>query len=168
MLELVTPYSQFASPEIKGWYEVEGDGVTIKDLNAGVYVLSLRDGVKEDGSFGCLRTYELIIDLNEEIWIPNIITPNNDTFNDTFFIRNLPADSKLIISNRWGKEVYSSSNYLSELQGVVNPQTNKVEYDYVGGWDGGSEESGVYYYRLQVKGGKVYTGWLEVQRGPKN
>ena len=67
-----------------------------------------------------------------------------------------------------GKEVFTSSNYQSEVLQIIDPQTSLVSYQYSGGWQGGSEEDGVYYYHLQVKGGKVYTGWLEVQRGPKD
>jgi len=104
---------------------------------AGDYQLSISD------SLGCTRNYDLNIGF-KEIFIPNVFTPNNDGANDTFEILNLPVDStpKLVISNRWGKEVYQSSNY----------QNN---------WNGGPEVDGIYYYTLTL-GGKTYTGWVEI------
>ncbi len=79
------------------------------------------------------------------LFVPNIFTPNGDNSNDTFFIRNLPANSKLVITNRWGKQVFSSNNY----------QNN---------WTGDDVTDGVYYYQLTVEGER-YTGWVEVMRG---
>jgi len=79
------------------------------------------------------------------LFVPNIFTPNGDNSNDTFFIRNLPANSKLVITNRWGKQVFSSNNY----------QNN---------WTGDDVTDGVYYYQLVVEGER-YTGWVEIMRG---
>ena len=116
------------------------------NLYAGEYELQLRDAL------GCMKIYSFVINLDERIFIPNIFTPNkSDNLNSTFFVRNLPADgSKLFITDRWGKEVYSSNNY--------NPDTL---------WDGGETPDGVYYYRLQIKDGKTYTGWVEILRGTR-
>lgn len=79
------------------------------------------------------------------IYIPNIFTPNGDGANDLFEIKNLPSNAKLIISNRWGKEVFSASDYQSD-------------------WTGDNVVDGVYYYRLTVNGESL-TGWLEIMRG---
>lgn len=79
------------------------------------------------------------------LFVPNIFTPNGDNSNDTFFIRNLPTNAKLVITNRWGKQVYTSNNY----------QNN---------WTGDDATDGVYYYQLVVDGQK-YTGWVEIMRG---
>jgi gliding motility-associated-like protein len=110
-------------------------------LYAGVYKLSIRD------ARGCVKSYDITIDANTAIWIPNVFTPNGDTSNDTFFIRNLPSGSKLTITNRWGNQVFSSDNY-------------------DGSWNGGAESDGVYYYRLLV-GSQVYNGWVEIMRGSR-
>lgn len=110
------------------------------NLYAGSYRLFIRD------TLGCTKTYDLNIDFDRGIFIPNIFTPNNDSKNETFYILNLPpSGSNLVITNRWGKEVFHSSSY-----------NNK--------WDGGAEVDGVYYYRLST-GGSVYTGWVEIMRG---
>ncbi|MBS1680198.1 MAG: gliding motility-associated C-terminal domain-containing protein [Bacteroidetes bacterium] len=113
-------------------------------LYAGDYRLYLRD------TLGCEKTYDLSIDYNRELFIPNIFTPNNDNKNDTFEILNLPSNSSVVISNRWGKEVYRSS----ELKLGVDGITTVV-------WNGGSESDGIYYYTLNA-GGKTYTGWVEL------
>jgi CHU_C Type IX secretion signal domain/SprB repeat len=153
-LQLVDPYGITPNPPfIVDWIVVDGTNpqsfIPQKQLDAlyaGEYQLSLRDAV------GCEKTYSFIIDLDERIFIPNIFTPNkSDNLNSTFFVRNLPGNgSKLQVTDRWGKEVYSSNNY--------NPETL---------WDGGESPDGVYFYRLQIKGGKTYTGWVEILRGTK-
>jgi gliding motility-associated-like protein len=77
--------------------------------------------------------------------IPNIFTPNGDGVNEVFFIRNKPDATEVIVSNRWGKQVYASKNYQND-------------------WDGGDIADGVYYYRINA-GGQSYSGWVELLRG---
>ena len=77
--------------------------------------------------------------------IYNIFTPNGDTRNDFFFIKNLPANSALQIFNRWGGRVYESSNY-----------NNK--------WDGGGVPDGTYYYILVLPNKESYHGFVEIRR----
>jgi gliding motility-associated-like protein len=113
-------------------------------LPAGRYSVQVRD----EG--GC--EIELVgrVPLDTDIYIPNIFTPNEDGINDLFFIRNLPADNgaKLVISDRWGKQVYSSNAY----------QNN---------WDAKDISDGIYFYRLKIGSGDPLTGWVEVLRGTK-
>ncbi|MGE4017685.1 MAG: gliding motility-associated C-terminal domain-containing protein [Cyclobacteriaceae bacterium] len=113
--------------------------MTIANLYAGAYTLSLRDAL------GCEKQYPVTIDFSTEIDIPNIFTPNGDGVNDVFYIRNLPTDAQIIVSNRWGKEVFASNSYQND-------------------WDGGETVDGVYYYRISA-GGQAYTGWVEIMRG---
>jgi len=111
-----------------------------KNLFAGKYQLKIKDAL------GCEKIYEDIeIKVDTKIDIPNVFTPNQDGSNDTFFIRNLPADSQLKISNRWGAEVYSSGSYQND-------------------WDGSNNADGVYFYRI-VAGGSTFNGWVEIIRG---
>jgi gliding motility-associated-like protein len=112
-------------------------------LPAGQYIVTVKDAA------GC--AYELdpiLVPIDGTIYIPNVFTPNNDGINDIFYIRNLSEgeQNKLIITNRWGKEVYSNSNY----------QNN---------WGGDGAADGVYFYRLQISGSAPITGWVEVMRG---
>ncbi|MFZ2905428.1 MAG: gliding motility-associated C-terminal domain-containing protein [Cyclobacteriaceae bacterium] len=119
--------------------------VSFTSLAAGTYTLYLEDATS------CRRSYEVVVPFDGDIFIPNVFTPNNDGMNENFYVRNLPSSgSKLSITNRWGKEVFSSGNY--------NPDNL---------WDGGDSPDGVYYYRLQIKDGGTYTGWVEIMRGTK-
>lgn len=108
-------------------------------LFAGVYKLSVRDAL------GCEKEYSITLDVDTDVFIPNIFTPNGDGVNDVFFIRNLPAESNVVVTNRWGKEVYRSGDYKND-------------------WGGGNSDDGIYYYRIQA-GGQTFNGWLEIQRG---
>lgn len=65
----------------------------------------------------------------DSLSIPNIITPNNDDWNQYFEVDVRLSGSTIEIFNRWGKTVYFSSNYNND-------------------WDGGNLASGVYYYTL--------------------
>jgi gliding motility-associated-like protein len=114
-----------------------------ENIPAGRYKVQIED------SLGC--AIELIgrVPMDTDIFIPNVFTPNNDGSNDIFFIRNLPDDNaKLIVTNRWGKEVYNSKGYKND-------------------WEGEGAADGIYYYQLQVSGGDPITGWVEIMRGQK-
>ena len=82
--------------------------------------------------------------------IPNVISPNNDGVNDFFEIENLQENTEVIILNRWGNVVFSSTNY----------QNN---------WDGkdtsGKElADGVYTYKYKTKDAKIGHGFLHLVR----
>lgn len=51
------------------------------------------------GSFACVE-------------IPNIITPNNDGYNDTWILKNIDLypDAEIFVYNRWGKLVFRTKN----------------------------------------------------------
>jgi gliding motility-associated-like protein len=81
---------------------------------------------------------------------PNVITPNSDGKNDFFDIENLPEYTEVIILNRWGNVVFSSSNY----------QNN---------WDGkdtsGKElADGVYTYKFTTETGTIGHGFVHLVR----
>jgi gliding motility-associated-like protein len=115
-------------------------------LPPGVYRIKVRDFA------GCVKTQDVEITLDTSIFVPNIFTPNDDNVNDEFEVLNLPLTGthKLIISNRWGNEVFTSKDY---REGTF--------------WDAEDAADGIYYYRLQVEGGDTYVGWVEVLRGSK-
>ncbi len=82
------------------------------------------------------------------LFIPNVITPNNDGFNDTWTVRNLDkyGNNRLVISNRWGHEVYRVNNYHNQ-------------------WLGDVPTNGMYFYQLWLeKGNRLYKGWIHVWR----
>ncbi|MBK8846502.1 MAG: gliding motility-associated C-terminal domain-containing protein [Bacteroidetes bacterium] len=79
--------------------------------------------------------YDVKVEQDCYLNIPNVFTPNDDSVNDEFFIKNLPAEFTLKIYNRWGTLVYSNSD------------RSKM-------WDGKSENGklvseGVYFYVLE-------------------
>ncbi len=80
---------------------------------------------------GCSSVTDTIIVTGKlcEVTVPNVITPNNDGYNDFFVIKGLEdyPNTLVQIFNRWGKKVYESSNY----------QNN---------WNGENNNDGVYFY----------------------
>jgi gliding motility-associated-like protein len=87
---------------------------------------------------------------NFDFTIPNVITPNSDGLNDLFEIENLPENTELIILNRWGNAVFSSSNYQNNWDGK-----NTLGKDLV---------DGVYYYKIKTMVGKVSHGFIHLSR----
>jgi len=75
--------------------------------------------------------------------IPNGITPNNDGYNDTWFISNLPLNTQVTIYNRWGDEVFRSNDYNND-------------------WNGGKQQSGAYYYVIELPDGEILSGDLNI------
>ncbi|QJB33018.1 DUF11 domain-containing protein [Chitinophaga oryzae] len=86
----------------------------------------------------------------EDIFIPNVVTPNGDGKNDNFYIPGLSKfpGSAMYIYNRWGNQVYQHKNY-----------DNK--------WNGDGLSEGTYYYILELRteqGVRKYKGWVELMR----
>ena len=75
----------------------------------GEYYVSL---VVED-EYGCISEATSIVHIYPNIFIyaPNIFTPNDDGDNDTFLVSAIGADEfELIVFDRWGKEIFRSSD----------------------------------------------------------
>jgi gliding motility-associated-like protein len=91
-------------------------------------------------------TDEVIVS-NWNINAPNLFTPNNDGFNDTFFIGGIEqGDWQLSIFNRWGQRVFYS-----------------VDYDNT--FDGHNLPEGIYYYFLEEASPcNKFKGWLDIKR----
>jgi gliding motility-associated-like protein len=71
------------------------------------------------------------------LFVPNVITPNGDGYNDTWVINDLdkyPVNDVRIV-NRWGDEVFSQSPYQNNWGGT---------------WKGEKLPGGTYYYILRV------------------
>lgn len=77
--------------------------------------------------------------------VPNVLTPNKDGFNDSFFIIGLPRYSKLKIHNKRGTEVYKSENYRND-------------------WDGADLPQGTYQFELLLPDGNRIDGPLDIVR----
>jgi gliding motility-associated-like protein len=97
------------------------------------------------GTFTSNEIHYQPLDLSD-IDIPNIITPNNDSFNESFFLADALERPSISIYNRWGKQVYQSTSY-----------DNK--------WSGEGLPNGTYYYTIQSKClTDPIKGWIAVKR----
>ena len=85
-----------------------------------------------------------------EFFFPNVITPNSDGINDFFTIENLPANLEVIILNRWGNVVFSSTNYQNNWNGTDNSGQALVD--------------GVYTYKFKSQAGKTGHGFVHCIR----
>ena len=80
------------------------------------------------------------------------ISPNGDSMNDNFDLRGMNV-TKLSIFNRYGREVYSRTNYVNEWHGQT---------------DGDKElPTGTYYYMIERSNGETKTGWIYINREEK-
>ncbi len=105
-----------------------------KVTEPGIYWVSV-------GKNNCFGTDSILIKPCSELWIPNVFTPNGDGKNERFLpkVTGDVIDYKVMVFNRWGKQVYES-------------------IDLEEGWDGtnfnnGSEcNDGTYFYVIYYKG----------------
>ncbi len=93
---------------------------------------------------GCSDTISKTITVSGEMYIPNLITMNNDGVNDVFEIQNLKPNSKLIITNRWGTLIFETENYINNWNGKNMAGEEVTE--------------GVYFYQLLTVDGKSWQG----------
>ncbi len=77
--------------------------------------------------------------------VPNVITPNNDPYNQYFKVEDGLLGSYLAIYNRWGQEIFKTDNYLNN-------------------WDGKGMDSGVYYYLIRDRCLKEFKGYVAIVR----
>jgi gliding motility-associated-like protein len=104
--------------------------------------------IEEGGSGGYSLSNEVRLQFEHPLFIPNVITPNGDNYNDTWVIANLDLyrDYTLTIVNRYGKEVFRTSHYLQD-------------------WNGDGHSPGIYYYLLtSPRYQKTIRGWVQVLR----
>ncbi|MDX5443419.1 MAG: gliding motility-associated C-terminal domain-containing protein, partial [Hymenobacteraceae bacterium] len=120
---------------------LSGNSITVTE--SGTYAATINTGacVSTDS---IKVTFKKCIDKNS---IPNIITPNGDRHNHTFYVKNMePGIWTLEIFNRWGAKVYSNSKYRNE-------------------WSAEGLPDGVYYYSLRNPDtDELIKGWVEVMR----
>jgi len=84
----------------------------------------------------------------EELFIPNVFSPNGDGINDLFRIEGLQEEDEVSIYNRWGTKVYELAN--------IND-----------GWDGRTTagekcSTGVYFYYIKRKKNENKKGFIHL------
>ncbi len=115
--------------------------IVYQELFAGEYFIEIMD------SAGCFVELVVQLDFDKSLFVPNVFTPNDDAVNDILYIRNLPENTILTITNRWGRIIYQVTDYQND-------------------WDGEQNADGVYFYNLAMPGGEEsYSGWIEIVRG---
>lgn len=101
----------------------------------------LRYFVEVQNMDGCSDTASVLVDvratIEDVLFVPNVLTPNGDGFNDTWLIRNIEQfpNNNVTIINRWGDIVYRATNYQNNWEGT---------------YSGGPLPAGTYYYVLDV------------------
>lgn len=159
---LQNPVLTFSFREVPPTHVVEaplwdfGDGDTARSFNP-THIFS-QANTNTDGYYdvtltilnenGCGSQIVQRIPIKEsELNIPGVITPNGDSFNETFLIINKNKDGTgeqqkvttefqsmdLIIFDRWGRKIYSDANYQND-------------------WSGKGVPDGAYYYVLKTIG----------------
>lgn len=121
---------------------------TLVPVEAGVYWLEARNhcGVSRD----TIKLYK-----PDDLFIPNVVTANNDQKNDFFEIgvrrddgyidTSVTVDCSLQLFNRWGEVIYE-------------------RYPYHRNWPLPDDHiaSGIYYYNLSIPGCKNFKGWVHL------
>lgn len=105
---------------------------------------------------GCIVVDTMTVFVRDNVadflFIPNVLTPNSDGKNDTWFIRNIEIfpRNKVIILNRWGDRVFASEFYNN---------------DWDGSFAGGLLPAGTYYYIIDLGDGwGVFKGDVTIIR----
>ncbi|HEX5001979.1 MAG TPA: gliding motility-associated C-terminal domain-containing protein [Bacteroidia bacterium] len=121
--------------------------VTVSNGAYGTYMVEVTD------VNGCRSTDEITVTEVCDVTIPTVFTPDNDGINDLFEILNIQSNpnSKLVVYNRWGNEVYSSDHYENDANW----------------WTGKDSPEGTYFYVLVLQNGKNYSGTITLLRKNK-
>ena len=127
------------------WYfntNVIGQGNSIVIAGQGIYTAVATN------SFTCENSAQFEV-TNDFCTIPKGVSANNDGDNDNFDLTNLNVE-RLQIFNRWGMVVYEQKNYTDQWDGRSS--------------DGKELPDGTYYYIIEQRSGKTFTGWVYLIR----
>ncbi len=114
--------------------------IQITNLPTGLYEVTVVN------SFGC-STQNAIQISGTHCFIPNVITPNNDDFNQELNLSGLLVD-KLEVYSRWGRLVYQQNNYTNQWHGQ-NMHDQQLP-------------DSTYYYIIYLRSGEEKQGWIFV------
>jgi gliding motility-associated-like protein len=117
------------------------DSISVSPEETTLYIMTLSDNC------GYPLSDSTLVWVQCPVVAPNIFTPNGDSKNEFFIIKNLEdyTNSKLTIYNRWGKIVYQNDDYKNDWDGkhyksgrnvdagtyyyIVEPNSTKYLYD---------------------------------------
>ncbi|MDB5147788.1 MAG: hypothetical protein JWQ57_1808 [Mucilaginibacter sp.] len=117
----------------------------VSPLSDVTYVLH----VLQTGSCNIESKAAVEIKVVDKFIIPNTFTPNGDGVNDTWQIDALGAydNATTQVFNRYGTIVYNAKGYTKAWDGTYN---------------GNRLPPGTYYYKIDLKNGTVYSGWVQI------
>lgn len=119
--------------EYSQWTLISGSGslqdpqsahTVVKDLSPGDNIFRF---TAQNGK--CSSADEILVEVLD-LFIPSVITPNNDGKNDYFEIRGCTEGSELMIFNRWGMTEYFTNNYRNNWNGLNRNQEELPEDTY--------------------------------------
>lgn len=107
-------------------------------------------GTGHPNDWTCIDTATVIVDVYDDIFIPNAFTPNGDGVNDVFFpvggtLATDPDDYEMLIFNRWGNLIFKTE-------------------DPNAGWDGNGAPEDVYIWEIRTSHGKYRIGHVSLIR----
>ncbi len=103
---------------------------------------------------GCTATASVTVNVTDNYFVDpyNVITPNNDGFNDRWEIENILTypDNEVLIFDRWGTLVYQKRNYDNTWDGT---------------YDGNDLPQGTYFYVIKFDNSdRLYKGSVSILR----
>ena len=100
---------------------------------------------------GCDTAVVSISILCDGVKIYSGFSPNRDNVNDNFVIEGIEnyPNNTLYIYNRWGNNILTVKDYKNDWQGT---------------WNGTNVTDGTYFYIFDDGAGKVYKGFVQIQR----
>ncbi len=123
----------------------------VSGLDGGAYFVTVTDA----NSCTIVDTFEVVIPLI----IPTLITPNNDSYNDTWRITNVDKYELINIQifNRWG-------NVIFKFDGTGN-EYNDIENQWDGNFNGKELPMGSFVYIIDLHDGhEPYNGTVSIKR----
>jgi gliding motility-associated-like protein len=138
-------------PNTISWYAPTG-GITPFNVSNGIYSIQ-QSLTPSSGTYSIVATDNCnltdLVTFNIKtydcfIYVPNVVTANGDGVNDVFKINALEnfPDNKLVVFNRWGKQVHSVSSYKNDWKPENSP--------------------GTYFYVLELGDGRKYNGFFQL------
>jgi gliding motility-associated-like protein len=128
VIRLLNSTDIFVSNPQPGWTYLWSNGSTnvrqtVSPSETTTYTVTVTD------QEGCTGTAQITItvippDCEEDVFIPNAFSPNGDRANDVLLVRsNYIDEMELIIYNRWGREVFKSTDQNTGWDGTFNGAT---------------------------------------------
>lgn len=144
------------------WFWNFQDGATSTDMNTSHIYTAPGDYdvyLVARNAYGCTDTIYHTVVVEDDLFIPNIITPDGDNNNDCLVIGNLNTNREnvLKIYDRWGKKVYEKKNYnTTSLCLKMDPSGTNWQCGAImnadKGWNGEGCADGVYFYTFHYEG----------------